>query len=271
MPTAVPQRACGSCRGRAPSRASRRRSLPVVGLKLDLRHSSSCWPQRLLASSTTSFRSSTLGSNWDSGRDVLDEVVALAGLDLGGDAGRDLGLVDVVDGDVDPDLLAPVLGELVEPLVVAGHEVAPQQDLQVTGELGPRLGEADRRRLAGRLLSAARAAPARLAGAGGHRRPQARDPHRPQELPSVGCPQAVWSGSAVGHVRSLPWPGAWDVVPTLASKERFTQVRRAYAFEIGSQVPAGTAGGSTSTLRPRPVREAMPRTPAHSSGGQPIP
>ena len=37
--------------------------------------------------------------------------MALAGLDLGRDPGRDLGVVDVVDGDVDPDLLAPVLGE----------------------------------------------------------------------------------------------------------------------------------------------------------------
>ena len=84
--------------------------------------------------------------------DVLDHVVTLAGLDLGRDPGRDLGVVDVVDGHVDPDLLAPVLGEGAEPLVVAGHEVAPEQDLEVTRELGPRLGEADRRRLAGRLL-----------------------------------------------------------------------------------------------------------------------
>jgi hypothetical protein len=41
--------------------------LPVLGLKLDFWQSSSCVPQRLLASSVRSFRSSTLGSNCDSG------------------------------------------------------------------------------------------------------------------------------------------------------------------------------------------------------------
>ncbi len=54
-------------------------------------------------------------------------------------------------------------------------------------------------------------------------------------------------------------------------KGRFTQVQRAYASEFGSQVPAGMAGGRTSTLRPRPLSDAMPSTPAHSSGGQAIP
>jgi hypothetical protein len=39
----------------------------VAGLKLDCLHSSSCWPQRLTASSVTSFMSLTLGSNCDSG------------------------------------------------------------------------------------------------------------------------------------------------------------------------------------------------------------
>jgi hypothetical protein len=89
----------------------------------------------------------TLGSYCESVGDVLDQVVALAGLDLGGDAGGDLRLVDVVDDDVHADLLPPRLGELVEPRVVAGHEVAPQQDLQVAGELLGRFGE----RLAGCL------------------------------------------------------------------------------------------------------------------------
>src|SRR4030095_16112900 len=113
--------------------------------------------------------------------DVLDEVVALAGLDLGRDPGRDLDVVDVVDGDVDPDLLAPVLGEGVEPAVVAGHEVALLRDLGVAGELGGGLGEGGGRRLAGRLLAAARAAAARFAGAGGHRRPHAGTPPPPHE------------------------------------------------------------------------------------------
>src|SRR5512133_504814 len=48
------------------------------------------------------------------------------------------------------------------------------------------------------------------------------------------------------------------------------QGRRTYAVGT-SQVPSGTAGGRTSTLRPRPLRQAMPSTPAHSSGGQAIP
>src|SRR5262249_34461075 len=50
-------------------------------------------------------------------------------------------LVDMVDQDVDAHLRPPVLGKLVEPRVVAGHEVAPQQDLQVARELLARLGE----------------------------------------------------------------------------------------------------------------------------------
>src|SRR4029453_774876 len=137
---------------------------------------------------------------------------------LGRDPGRDLGVVDVVDGDVDPDLGTPVLGEGVEPCVVAGHEVAPEQDLEVTAELGGRLGEGGRRGRAGRLLAGPGATAAGLAGAGGQGRPYPRDPHRAEELAPVGCPQAVWSGSAVGHVRSLPWPGAWGVVPTVTSK-----------------------------------------------------
>ena len=60
------------------------------------------------------------------------------------------GDLDVVDGDVDADLAAPVLRELVEPLVVARHEVAPHQDLEAAGELRVGLGELWRRRLAGR-------------------------------------------------------------------------------------------------------------------------
>jgi hypothetical protein len=75
------------------------------------------------------------------GRDVLDQVVTLAGLNLRGDAGRDLGVVDVVDRHVDADLLPPVLGERAEPLVVTGNEVAPQQDAKVPGQLGAGFSE----------------------------------------------------------------------------------------------------------------------------------
>jgi hypothetical protein len=66
--------------------------------------------------------------------------VALTGLDLGGDAGGDLRLVDVVDDDLDAHAAAPVLDEPVEPLVVAGHEVAPQQDAQGARQLAGGLG-----------------------------------------------------------------------------------------------------------------------------------
>src|SRR4029450_7216344 len=59
--------------------------------------------------------------------------------------------------------------------------------------------------------------------------------------------------------------------PTRRPHKHFTQERRAYAFEIGLQAASGTAGGRARTLSPRPVSEAMPSTPAHSSGGQAIP
>ena len=72
--------------------------------------------------------------------------MALPGLNFSRSAGRDFGLVDVVDGDVDSDLLPPVLHERVEPLIVCGHEVAPEQDLEVTGDLASRLGECGGRR-----------------------------------------------------------------------------------------------------------------------------
>ena len=80
------------------------------------------------------------------GGDVLNEVVALLGLDLSRGAGRDLGLVDVVDCDVDADSLPPLLHERVEPLIGCGHEVAPQQDLEVAGKLARRVCECCRRR-----------------------------------------------------------------------------------------------------------------------------
>ena len=75
------------------------------------------------------------------GGDVLNEVVTLPGLDLGCGTGWDLSLVDVVDRDVDADLLPPLLHEWVEPLVVCRHKVAPQQNLEITGEFARRLGE----------------------------------------------------------------------------------------------------------------------------------
>ena len=76
--------------------------------------------------------------------DELDQVVALAGGDLGRGPGQQLGLVDVVDAHVDAHLRAPVLGEGVEPGVVAGHEVAPLEDLQVARQLGGGLDEGGR-------------------------------------------------------------------------------------------------------------------------------
>src|SRR5690606_24423160 len=81
------------------------------------------------------------------GCDVLDQDVTLSGLALGRDPGRDLRGVDVVDGDLDADLLAPPLRERGEPLVMAGYEVAPEQDREGTRQLGARFGEGLLRRL----------------------------------------------------------------------------------------------------------------------------
>src|SRR6266516_2242600 len=75
--------------------------------------------------------------------DPLDQVVALAGVDLGGGAGGEQGVVDVVDGHGDAVVLAPLLGPAVEPGVVAGDEMAPLQDpellpaLRAGGSRGP--------------------------------------------------------------------------------------------------------------------------------------
>ena len=62
---------------------------------------------------------------------MLDEIVSLAGADLAGQRSRDLGRVDVVDRDLDIVGVAPGFGEGIEPLIVAGHEVAPLQDLEL--------------------------------------------------------------------------------------------------------------------------------------------
>src|SRR5439155_13374655 len=72
--------------------------------------------------------------------DEVDEVVAGAGRELGGVTGRQLEVRDVVDADLDPVLVPPLLRELVEPYVVGGNEMAPDQDSEVRAlDLGRRL------------------------------------------------------------------------------------------------------------------------------------
>jgi hypothetical protein len=85
--------------------------------------------------------------------------VSLAGGDLGGRAGGDLGEVDVVHRDLDAVGLAPFLHVAVVPLLVEpGNEVRPDEDLQLLrGAVGlprnedcgrdPRRDHADPRRL----------------------------------------------------------------------------------------------------------------------------
>ena len=63
--------------------------------------------------------------------DPLDQVVTRTGVDLRCRPGRELGIVDVIDGDGDAVVLAPLLGEAVEPRVVRGDEMAPLEDLQL--------------------------------------------------------------------------------------------------------------------------------------------
>jgi hypothetical protein len=71
-----------------------------------------------------------------SGRELRDEIVSAAGGGLGGDAAGQVGLVDVVDDHLGVVGLPPALGvDVVEPLVVCGHEVAPLQDLERPFEL----------------------------------------------------------------------------------------------------------------------------------------
>ena len=72
-------------------------------------------------------------------REPVEDVVALLGRDLGRGAGRVVGLVDVVDRDLDVVGLPPLDDVLlVEPLVVGRDEVAPLDDLQLACRAWPR-------------------------------------------------------------------------------------------------------------------------------------
>ena len=73
-----------------------------------------------------------------------EQVVAGSGRGLGCRARGDVRDRDVVDRDGDLVLLAPVLGELVEPFVVSRDEVAPLHDRQRLG-VGQRAGDKRRR------------------------------------------------------------------------------------------------------------------------------
>src|SRR5690606_4760018 len=77
--------------------------------------------------------------------DVLDQVVAFAGRYLRRDPGGDLRHGDVVHRHVDPDLPTPLLDEGVEPFVVGGNEMAPQEYAELTGQGDGRLLERDLR------------------------------------------------------------------------------------------------------------------------------
>ena len=71
--------------------------------------------------------------------DVLDDVMPLTGGDLGRDGGRHVGGIDVVDLGGDAVGLTPLGHELVEPLVMARHEVAPEKDAEAgAGNVGRR-------------------------------------------------------------------------------------------------------------------------------------
>ena len=108
---------------------------------------------------------------------------------------RDL---DVVDGHLHADLATPVLREAVEPLVVARHEVAPDEDLQLTGELLRRVGELLRRRTGAARARAAAVVAVGPSAARQHERrrgslnePATRDHERPSPLGHRGLPSSL--------------------------------------------------------------------------------
>ena len=77
-----------------------------------------------------------------------EQVVARSGRGFGSRTRGHVRDRDVVDGDGNLVLLAPVLCELVEPFVVSGNEVAPLHDRQRLG-VGHRAGHKGRRHRAG--------------------------------------------------------------------------------------------------------------------------
>src|SRR5262249_181306 len=66
-------------------------------------------------------------------------VVSGLGGDLGRGAGREFKVRDVINRNGDAVLLAPILGEGIEPGVVLGNEMAPLQDFEGLG-LGEGVG-----------------------------------------------------------------------------------------------------------------------------------
>ena len=91
-------------------------------------------------------------------------------------------------------------------------------------------------------------------------------PTRPQELSPVGGPAGDLVGIRCRPCAQPPWPGAWGVVPTVTSKGAHYPSSARLCLEMDFPGPGGHGrGGRIQPPRPRPVREAMPRTPAHSS------
>jgi hypothetical protein len=62
----------------------------------------------------------------------VDVVAGLRG-DLGGRPRHHVGEPDVIHGDLDALLAAPLLGPRIEPLVVGRNEMAPLEDLELAG------------------------------------------------------------------------------------------------------------------------------------------
>ena len=65
------------------------------------------------------------------GDDQLDHGRALAGGERGRQGGEQVGEVDVVHGHVDTNVIAPLLGEGIEPLVILRDEVTPLEELKL--------------------------------------------------------------------------------------------------------------------------------------------
>ena len=64
---------------------------------------------------------------------MLHQVVSLSGGQLGSDLAAQFGDRNMVNNHGNAVSFSPLLGEGIEPLVVAGNEVVPLEDPQLTG------------------------------------------------------------------------------------------------------------------------------------------
>ena len=142
------------------------------------------------------------------------------GLDLGRNTYRDIGVVNVVDRDVDPHLVAPVLGERVEPSVMSRHKVAPHEDLECARELGARRLKGRRRTGPGGLRSDAATASATSSGGPGDdeaRGLQERTPRQVQTTHS-GAPLSEFPVESQNSPSVTNWLGGLLPVAHVASE-----------------------------------------------------